>query len=117
MRTEEFFQKARAIGPAVHLITMYWAASKPEKLPWFVVMDGEPLTDQEVAAFFGISTFTATRWRRRLMKTGFVEVERYGRGYRIRVQRPPFAMVTIRTLREHSRPGTDWPEMQTQVVQ
>ena len=117
MRNEEFFKKARVIGPAVHLITMYWAASKPEKLPWLAVMDGEPLSDEEVAAFFGISTFTATRWRLRLMQAGFVQAERCGRGYRIRVQRPPFAMAVIRTLREHSRSGTDWPRMQTEVVQ
>ena len=117
MRNEEFYKQARAIGPAVHLITMYWAASSPEKLPWFAVMDGEPLTDEEVAAFFGISTFTAARWRQRLMKTGFVQAERCGHGYRIRVQRPPFAMAAIRTLREHSRAGTNWPQMQTEVVQ
>ncbi len=63
MRNEEFFQKRRVIGPAIHLITMYWAASKPEKLPWFVVVDGDPLTDEEVAAFLGVSPFTAARWR------------------------------------------------------
>jgi len=117
MRNEEFFRERRAIGPAVHLITMYWAASKPEKLPWFAVMDGDPLADDDVVAFFGVSTFTATRWRRRLMKTGFVEAERCGPGYRIRVQRPPFAMAVIRPLPEHSRVGSDWPEMQTEVVQ
>ncbi len=117
MRNEEFFQKRRVIGPAIHLITMYWAASKPEKLPWFVVVDGDPLTDEEVAAFLGVSPFTAARWRQRLMETGFVQAERCGRGYRIRVQRPPFAVAVIRTLREHSLAGTDWPQMQTEVVQ
>jgi len=117
MKNEEFFEKRREIGPAIHLIVMYWAASKLEKWPWFVVMDGDSLTDAEAAAFLGISMFTAVRWRQRLMRNGFVQAERCGSGYRIRVQRPPFAMASVRTLRAHAEARDPWAHMATELVQ
>jgi hypothetical protein len=117
MRSEEFFEKRHEIGPAVHLIVMYWAASDPDRWPWFIVADGVSLTDEEVAAYLGVSTFTAARWRRRLVATGFVQAERCGRGHRIRVQRPPFAMAAVRTLAAHSQAHAKWPQLATQFIQ
>lgn len=117
MTNQELFARAREIGPVIWLLTLYWAACKPDVRPWFVV-DVDSLADDEVAAFLSISTPTATRWRQRLTRTGFVQAERRGRGYRIRVQCPPLAMATIRTFREHfRRVATDWPAMQTDVLQ
>jgi len=116
MTNQEFFARAREIGPAIWLLTLYWAACKPDVGPWFVV-DVDSLADEEVAAFLSISTPTAIRWHQRLMRTGFVQAERSGRGYRIRVQRPPLVTVAIRTLREHSRVCAEWPAMQTEVLQ
>lgn len=104
MTNNEFFAKSREIGRAVWLIMLYWALTD-QGLPrrrWFVVMNGEPLEDADVAAFFDVSTVVAERWRKRLMKTGFVRARPFGRGYKLRVQRPDFAMAAIRTLQAHS---------------
>jgi hypothetical protein len=42
MRNEEVFKKAREIGAAIWLLTVYWAASGPDKWPWFSVLSNSP---------------------------------------------------------------------------
>jgi hypothetical protein len=135
MTNRELFDKAREIGPAVWLLTAYWWLSKPHKWPWFIVFDGQPISDEEFAAVLQVSPYTVERWRKRLMKAGVVEVKRakysaqhrqwrdeFGmefRGvYRIRVQRPPLAVAVLRTPEEHSRDREEWgAPLATQTIQ
>jgi hypothetical protein len=117
MKNLEYFEKRREIGAAVWLLAMYWAASDPDTWPWHRVLGGEPISDAEAAAFIGVSVHTAARWRRRLIRTGLIEMRSSGEGFRIRVQRPGFAMATIRALEAHSIRSGDWPKMVTELVQ
>lgn len=135
MTDREFFNKAREIGPAVWLLTAYWGLSKPQKWPWFIVFDGEPISDEEFAAHLKVSPHTIERWRKRLIRAGVVEAKRaeYGahhrqwrdefgvmfRGvYRIRVQRPPLAIAALRTLEAHSEDHENWVgRLSTQIIQ
>jgi hypothetical protein len=133
MTNEEFFKKAREIGPAIWLLTAYWAMCKVDKWPWFVVDGGEPLADEEFAAHFKVSVYTIARWRQRLMKAGVVDVKRsssarirqlqneFGlviRGaYRIRVQRPRIAVV-LRSLDVGPEDHEEWvAPLSTQTIQ
>lgn len=117
MKNLEYFAKRREIGAAVWLLTMYWAASDPDTWPWHRVMDGEPVADAKAAALMKVSVHTAVRWRKRLVRAGIVEAKPSGHGFRIRVQRPRFAMATIRTLETHLPRRDDWPKMATELVQ
>ena len=134
MRNQEFFAKAREIGPAIWLLTAYWAMCKPDDWPWFIVDNGEPQADEEFASFFEVSVYTIARWRERLMRVGVVEARRVKksarirqlqnecgvvirRAYRIRVQRPRLAGALIRNLEEHSE-GRKWEAvLATQMIQ
>jgi hypothetical protein len=124
MTNEEFFKKAREIGPAIWLLTAYWALCQVDQWPWFSVAGGEPLADEEFAAHFKVSVHTIARWRKRLMKAGVVEAEKSSSArirqlqnefgliingsYRIRVQRPQFAGVPLRPLEAHSEDRVEW---------
>lgn len=115
MRSEELFEKCHEIGPAIWLLMLYWAASDPEEMPWFIVMHGDPLSDQEVSAYLSVSVHTAARWRKKLQRTGFVQAESRAGGFCIRVQRPRFALAALRALEEHAR--SRWPKLATEMVQ
>lgn len=134
MTNKEFLQKARAIGPAVWLLTAYWAMCEVDKWPWFIVDHGEPQIDEDFASFFQVSPYTIARWRKRLMKTGVVEAKRgsstrirqlqneFGLvirdAYRIRVQRPRLAVVLLRTLEVHLEDREEWvAPLATQTIQ
>lgn len=117
MRDMALFEKGREIGPAIWLLLVYWAAGTSDGWPWFIVADGAPLTDEEVAAFLNISAFTAARWRRRLMGAGLVQAERSGRRYRIRVQRPNFATALVRDIGERARSPRGRLVLATQLIQ
>jgi hypothetical protein len=131
---KEFLQKAREIGPAVWLLTAYWAMSKVDGWLWFMVDHGEPQIDEDFATFFEVSVYTIERWRKRLVKAGVVEAKRsssarirqlqdeLGMGfkgaYRIRVQRPRLAVVSVRTLEAHSEDPEEWvAPLATQTIQ
>jgi hypothetical protein len=115
MKSEELFEKCHEIGPAIWLLMLYWAASDPEEMPWFVVMHGDPLSDQEVAAYLGVSVHTAVRWRKKLHRGGFIKAKSGAGGFCIRVQRPQFALAAIRALEAHSQ--SEWPKLATELVQ
>jgi hypothetical protein len=115
MTSEEFFEQCRKIGPAVWLLMLYWAASDGEEMPWFEVMDGEPLGDQEVAAVLRVSVHTAVRWRKKLQRQGFIKAQSGAGGFRIHVLRPSFAMAVIRALEAHGQ--REWPKLATELVQ
>jgi hypothetical protein len=117
MKNLEYFQKRSEIGAAVWLLTMYWAASDPDAWPWHRVLEWEPISDAEAAAFMHVSVHTAARWRKRLVRSGLVEAKSCGGGFRIRVQRPGFAMATIRNLEAHATDRGSWPKMATELVQ
>ncbi|HLJ16962.1 MAG TPA: hypothetical protein VKV15_20895 [Bryobacteraceae bacterium] len=126
MRNEEFFAKAREIGPAIWLLTAYWAPCRPDEWPWFLVNDGEPLADEEFASYLNVSAYTIERWRKRLIRAGIVHAKRstsprirqlqdelgmtFKGAYRIRVQRPRLAVALLCTLEEHAQTkGWDAP--------
>jgi hypothetical protein len=117
MKNLEYFEKRSEIGAAVWLLTMYWAASDLDAWPWHRVLGWEPIADAEAAAFMHVSVHTAARWRKRLVRSGIVEARSCGGGFRIRVQRPGFAMATIRTLEAHAAERGSWPKMATELVQ
>ena len=112
---EELFRKYREIGPAVWLLTLYWAACDQEENPWFLVMNGEPLSDQEVAVYLGVSVHTATRWRKKLQRTGFVLSESRVGGFQIRVKRPRFVYAAM--LGYRTPVFASWPKVATELVQ
>lgn len=112
---EDLFRKYREIGPAIWLLTLYWAACDRDETPWFLVMNGEPLSDQEVAAYLGVSVHTSARWRKKLQQAGFVLSESRAGGFQIRVKRPRFASAAIPSHYTHVR--RDWPKMATELVQ
>jgi hypothetical protein len=122
MKNLEYFQKRSEIGAAVWLLNTYWAVidpdeSYPDERPWHRVLNGEPIADAEAAALLKVSVQTASRWRRRLIRIGVVEAESCGEGFRIRVQRPEFATVTIRAMEAHGAERGSWPKMATELVQ
>lgn len=117
-----FFKKAREIGSAVWLLTLYFAVSRPlENSPWFVVAEGSPITDREAAEFMCVSIPTATSWRKRLMRVGLVQADRCrSGGFHIRVQRTHFAMAGGVTLQAHTEARANegtMPHLATEVLQ
>jgi len=122
MKHEEILELLRSpgLGPAIRLLVTYWLASDVGEGPWFGVLDGEVCTDEEWGRWLGVSTSTVARWRKRLIKTGWVQGEKYTGGYRIHVKRP-----------RHLMPGSDldhrraaiargvlpWPELSNRAIQ
>lgn len=124
MRSEELFEQCRKIGPAIWLLILYWPTSDPASSDpdWFVVMDGDPVPDQEVAAFLRVSVHTAVRWRKKLHRSGFIKAKSGAGGFSIRVARPWRAMeaiwdamAAIRALEAHAQ--SEWPKLATELVQ
>lgn len=111
---EERFRKYRAIGPAVWLHTLYWAACDQDEGPWFLVMNGEPVNDQEVATYLAVSVHTALRWRKRFQRAGLILSEPRVSGFQIRVRRPRF--VSARFANQRPRVRGDWPETAAELV-
>jgi hypothetical protein len=115
MRAAEYFSKCRAVGSAVWLLNLYWALSKPDELPWFLVNGGAPVPDTEVGEYLGVSVHTVARWKRRLSRAGLVKA-RGSHKTRILVLRPLFTM-TSASQSSDQPVQADWPKMTTEWVQ
>jgi hypothetical protein len=107
----------REVGPAAWLLLLYWQHSAPSDDPlWCLVANGDAIHDAVAATAVKASVSTATRWRRRLQKTGLIYTQPcIGGGCRIWLLR--FDRTEDDTATKHSTPAESWPDMPTLMVQ
>jgi hypothetical protein len=113
---EELFQKQRQIGRAIWLLTLYWSLQNSDECSWAWVGAGTPIFDDDVAARFRVSVYTATRWRDRLRRAGMIQVIPRERGFSIFAYRPPFARRVLEYLDGPLSGGSFLPTTPTNTV-
>jgi hypothetical protein len=112
----ELFGKQREIGRAIWLLIMYWSLQGTDECSWAWVRSGLPICDGDVATHFGISVFTAARWREKLRHAGVIQTFPRERGFSVFAYRPAFATMLEEYL-EGLPTGESWPPALTSMVQ